>query len=214
MDNPVFSWERFYQTPIVAILRGLNTTEVLRLAGSYLKCGFTTIEVTMNSPQVPETVQSLLKEFPELNVGVGTVCSMDDLNIAISSGSQFIVTPIINEEVIIHCKQNNIPIFPGAYTPTEIYKAWVLGASAVKVFPATLGPKYIKDVLAPLDQIKLLPTGGVNKENIKDFFKAGAIGAGMGGHLFPKELIERDDLTALENHLMEFKEIVDKIKEH
>ncbi|MFC4095731.1 bifunctional 4-hydroxy-2-oxoglutarate aldolase/2-dehydro-3-deoxy-phosphogluconate aldolase [Euzebyella saccharophila] len=214
MDNSVFSWERFYQTPIVAILRGLNTKEVLRLASSYLKCGFTTIEVTMNSPQVSETIQALVREFPELNVGVGTVCSMDDLNIAISSGAQFIVTPIINEEVITYCKKNNIPIFPGAYTPTEIYKAWVLGASAVKVFPATLGPKYIKDVLAPLDQVKLLPTGGVNKENIKDFFMAGAIGAGMGGHLFPKELIEQDDLKALENHLLDFKAVIDDLKEN
>jgi len=163
MQNNTFSWNKYNQNPIVGILRGLTTEEVLKIMPSYVKTGFYTIEITMNSPKVAETIATLAKEYPELNVGAGTVCTMEDLKIALDAGSQFIVTPIINEEVIKHCVANNIPIFPGAYTPTEIYKAWSWGASAVKVFPATqLGVQYIKDVLAPLNEIKLLPTGGVS----------------------------------------------------
>ena len=121
----------------------------------------------------------------------------------------FIVTPVINEEVIQSCVSQGIPIFPGAFTPTEIYKAWSLGASAVKVFPATqLGVTYIKDVSAPLNDIKLLPTGGVSKTNIKSFFEAGAYGVGMGSSLFDKQLISDQNYTALKEHFKSILTIV------
>src|SRR5690606_18081736 len=105
---------------------------------------------------------------------------------ALDAGAQFVVTPITDEEVISACVERDIPIFPGAYTPTEIYKAWSLGASMVKVFPASkLGPDYIKEVLAPLQQIHLMPTGGVGLENMEAFYKAGAKGFGIGSQLIP-----------------------------
>ncbi|MGP1990531.1 bifunctional 4-hydroxy-2-oxoglutarate aldolase/2-dehydro-3-deoxy-phosphogluconate aldolase [Zobellia laminariae] len=215
MQNKIFSWDKYNQNPIVGILRGLNTEEVLQLIPSYIKSGFYTIEITMNSPEVAQTIATLAKEYPELNVGAGTVCTMQDLTKALEAGSQFIVTPIIDEEVIKHCVANKIPIFPGAYTPSEIYKAWSLGASAVKVFPATqLGIQYIKDVLAPLNEIKLLPTGGVSVDNIKSFFEAGAVGAGMASSLFDKKMIREGNYTDLEKHFAKMKnEIKDFIKE-
>jgi len=215
MQNNTFSWNKYNQNPIVGILRGLTTEEVLKIMPSYVKTGFYTIEITMNSPKVAETIATLAKEYPELNVGAGTVCTMEDLKIALDAGSQFIVTPIINEEVIKHCVANNIPIFPGAYTPTEIYKAWSWGASAVKVFPATqLGVQYIKDVLAPLNEIKLLPTGGVSADNIKSFFEAGAVGAGLASALFDKKMIREGNYADLEKHFIKMKnEIKDFIKE-
>jgi 2-dehydro-3-deoxyphosphogluconate aldolase/(4S)-4-hydroxy-2-oxoglutarate aldolase len=109
---------------------------------------------------------------------------------AISAGAVFVVTPIVNEEIIQKCVLKGIPVFPGAYTPTEIHKATTFGASMVKVFPAsTLGPRYIKELLGPFPQFKLLPTGGISLENMDDFLKAGAKGVGIGSHLFPIEII-------------------------
>ncbi|MGY6647522.1 bifunctional 4-hydroxy-2-oxoglutarate aldolase/2-dehydro-3-deoxy-phosphogluconate aldolase [Wenyingzhuangia sp. IMCC45574] len=207
MSNTTFSWEKYNQTPVVGILRGLTIEKIREIIPTYIEAGFYTVEITMNSPNVEESISKLAAEYPELNVGAGTVCNMEDLQKALNAGSQFIVTPVIDEEVIKHCVANNIPVFPGAYTPTEIYKAWSLGANAVKVFPATqLGVKFINDVSGPLNTIKLLPTGGVAKDNIADFFKVGAIGVGMGSSLFDKELIAKGDMTALKAHFTAIKE--------
>lgn len=207
MDDRSFSWKKFNQTPIVGILRGLSTEEVLEIVPSYLKSGFYTLEITMNSPDVSKTISTLVKDFPELNVGAGTVCNLYDMQRAVSAGAQFIVTPIIDTMVIQNSVNKGIPIFPGAYTPTEIHTAWSLGASAVKVFPATqLGPQYISDVLAPLNDIKLLPTGGVSMENIKSFFKAGAVGVGMGSSLFNKIMLRDKNFKGLQDYLIRIRE--------
>lgn len=209
-----FSWERYHKAPIVGIIRGLERETVLNIAKTYLDAELSTLEITMNTLGVATLISTLRKEFPELNIGAGTVCTMRDLEIALKAGSQFIVTPVIDEDVIKNCVNLKIPIFPGAFTPTEIYRAWHLGASAVKVFPATqLGPQYMKDVLAPLNEIKLVPTGGVSKDNIKSFFKAGVVGVGMGSSLLDKELIKRSDYEGLKNHFICIKnEIQDFIK--
>jgi len=123
----------------------------------------------------------------------------------LDAGAQFIVTPIIDEAVIKKCLALKIPIFPGAYTPTEIYRAWSLGATMVKVFPAgKLGPDYIKEVLAPLNQIQLLPTGGISLDNIRAFIKAGAKGFGIGSSLVPKHMVENGEWDALYDHLIKF----------
>lgn len=204
-----FSWASFYLAPLVGIIRGLNMDSIPHIAKAYLEAELYTLEVTMNTPNAATIISTLRKDFPGLNIGAGTVCTLVDLQVALNAGSQFIVTPIVNEDVIKTCVAKHIPIFPGAFTPTEIYKAWQMGASAVKVFPATkLGPQYIKDVLAPLNDIKLIPTGGVSKDNITSFFKAGAVGAGLGSSLFDKELVATKDYKGLKNHFVSFKEVI------
>ena len=207
MDTNSFSWKHYNQCPVVGILRGISSTEILlKLAETYLEAGFTTLEITMNSDNVLNSIATLYKTFPELNIEAGTVCTVDDYEQAVKSGAKFIVTPIVNDEVIKESVANGIPIFPGAYTPSEIYKAWSLGASAVKVFPATqLGPTYVKDVLAPLHNIKLVPTGGVNINNIKAFFHAGAVGVGMGGNLINKKDVLNQEFKKIYNHLKNLK---------
>ncbi|GAB3648626.1 bifunctional 4-hydroxy-2-oxoglutarate aldolase/2-dehydro-3-deoxy-phosphogluconate aldolase [Echinicola sediminis] len=201
-----FSWDRYHLTPIVGIIRGMDHDTIRQIARVYMEAGLYTLEVTMNTSGAEKIIADLREEFPELNVGAGTVCNLDDLQRALIAGAQFIVTPIMDEEVIKLSVQQQIPIFPGAYTPTEIYRAWHLGASAVKLFPATqLGVQFIKDVSAPLDNIKLLPTGGVSLDNIRSFFEAGATGVGMGSSLFVKHLIESGDLESLKGHFMAIK---------
>lgn len=205
MDNP-FSWEAFKSMPVVGILRNAEPSKIETLSKLYLDAGLTTLEVTMNSDGATESIASLRSQFgSELNIGAGTVCTMEDLDKALASGAGFIVTPIIDKEIIEKCVAMSIPVFPGAYSPTEIYTAWKLGASMVKVFPAgQLGAGYIKEILAPLNQINLLPTGGVSVDNFGEFFKAGAQGVGMGSHLLPKNLIENDDWKALSLHFSGF----------
>ena len=100
-------------------------------------------------------------------------------------------------------------VFPGALTPTEIYNAHILGATAIKVFPATnLGAKYIQDILAPLDNIKLIAVGGVSKDNMKSFFSNGCYGVGMGGALFPRKVIKELSNEKLQKH---FQSIINEI---
>jgi 2-dehydro-3-deoxyphosphogluconate aldolase/(4S)-4-hydroxy-2-oxoglutarate aldolase len=163
----------------------------------------------MNSPEVHKIISALSYRNSDLNIGAGTVCTMDELKLALDAGASFIVSPIINEQVIGFCVSQNIPIFPGAFTPSEIYKASQLGATAVKIFPATaLGPQYVKDILAPLNTLKLLPTGGVSIDNIKAYFKAGAYGVGMGGSLFDGNLIAEKDYEGLYKHFLAIKNLV------
>lgn len=211
-NNTPFKAEDFQKAPLVGIMRGWDMEKILKVAQVYQEVGLTTLEVTMNTLNASKIISTLRKDFPELNIGAGTVCTQNDLQIALEAGSQFIVTPILDEDVITSCVAQNIPIFPGAFTPTEIYRAWSLGASAVKIFPATqLGPQYIKDILAPLNEIKLMPTGGVSMENIKSFFKAGVYGVGLGSSLFPRELIVNSDYEGLQKHFECFKQILEGI---
>ncbi len=201
-----FSWDRYKQSPIVGILRGVPKDTVIRIARSYVEAELYTLEITMNTENAGEIIGALVKEFPELNVGAGTVCELNQYHNARAAGAQFIVMPVLGEDVMVQAVKDSVPIFPGAFTPTEIYRAWNLGASAVKVFPATqLGAQYIKEVRAPLDQIRLLPTGGVNRSNIRSFFEAGAVGVGMGGSLFDRNLIREKKYQELEKHFIQIK---------
>ncbi len=205
--NSSFSLEQFQKAPIVGIIRGLSKEDTFNIAMAYQAAGLYTLEITMNTKGATKMIAQLNHEFPDLCIGAGTVCTLSELMDAIEAGAQFIVTPIINEEVIKKSVDLGIPIFPGAFTPSEIYKAWSLGATAIKVFPAAqLGPSYIKNILAPLNNIKLLPTGGISKENMKSFFDAGAIGVGMGSSLLNKKLIKEKDFDGLQEHLILIKE--------
>jgi len=210
MNDKKFSWELFDKLPVIGIVRNLGLEDVIQILPSYVQAGLTTIEITMNTEGAEEIIRYALEHYPEhLNVGAGTVCTKKDLNKAIEAGAQFIVTPIVRRKIIRSCVKNELPVFPGAFTPTEIYKAWSLGASMVKVFPAkTVGADYIKDVKAPLNQIKLIPTGGVDIDNIESFKKAGADAYGVGGPLFKKALIKEKDWAGLKEHFIKFVEKV------
>ncbi|GAB3938287.1 bifunctional 4-hydroxy-2-oxoglutarate aldolase/2-dehydro-3-deoxy-phosphogluconate aldolase [Larkinella terrae] len=201
-----FSWELFKKTPIIGIVRNLSAEDVMRIFPIYRNAGLTTIEITLNTPGAEELIRFGLKqEKTGLNIGAGTVCTEQDLERALAAGAQFIVTPIINENVIKTCVEHGIPIFPGAFSPSEIYRAWSLGAPMVKVFPAaSLGVNYIKEVKGPLNQVKLVPTGGVGLANMADFLKAGADGLGIGGQLFDSKLIKKKDDDSLKSHFEKF----------
>lgn len=196
-----FKADKFDEMPVIGILRNVPLPDIEAILPYYIKAGFTNLEVTMNSNGAEETIRHLSENFPSLNIGAGTVCDKNDLKRAVKAGASFIVTPVVDEKVIKKCVKWGIPIFPGAFSPLEIYTASKYGATGVKVFPANhLGPSYIKDVLAPFQYLKLYPTGGVNLENISAYFKAGAKGLGMGGTLFLASLLETKDYENLGLH--------------
>lgn len=212
MKTAAYSWALFEQAPIVGIIRHIDKQVVSQILPLCQEAGLTTIEITMNTPDAETIIRKALTQHAgHLNIGAGTVCSEADLERALAAGAQFIVTPIINKKVIRTCVKKSIPIFPGAFTPSEIYKAWTLGASMVKVFPTTtLGSAYIRDIKAPLNQVKLLPTGGITLENMPSFLKAGADGLGIGSELFNKLLIGKNDWVGLKEH---FKKFVNQLPE-
>jgi 2-dehydro-3-deoxyphosphogluconate aldolase/(4S)-4-hydroxy-2-oxoglutarate aldolase len=198
MNN--FSNKLFKRMPLVGIMRNIPPADTDAIAAVYYRSGLTCLEITMNSPGAEETITKLSEGYAgRLNIGAGTVCGMEDLERALAAGAGFIVTPIINEEVIKKCVSESIPIFPGAYTPSEIYKAWSLGASLIKLFPSGhLQPNAVKEILAPLNFISLMPTGGVTFENFTEYFKYGAKSVGIGSHFFPTEILANQDWDALQ----------------
>ncbi|GLU53820.1 bifunctional 4-hydroxy-2-oxoglutarate aldolase/2-dehydro-3-deoxy-phosphogluconate aldolase [Dyadobacter frigoris] len=212
MSKESFSEELFKKAPIVGIVRNLSLNEVKQILPIFREAGLTTIEITMNTPGAEDIIRYALEyESEGLNIGAGTVCTKDDLENALEAGAQFVVTPVINKKIIKSCVKKGIPVFPGGFTPTELYNAWSYGATMVKIYPATsLGPEYIKDLKAPLDKMKVLPTGGINLENMSEFLKAGADGLGIGGQLFDKKLIKEKDWAGLKLHFQKFVEKLNK----
>ena len=209
-----FSWEAFSEFPIVGILRGFSANEISAIVEACLRGGLTNIEITMNTEGVSELI-GLARELSDgkLNVGAGTVCSKTDLEQALAAGAEYIVTPVCVPEVIQASVEAGVPIFPGAFTPTEVYQAWSCGASMVKLFPAgELGPSYIKAVKAPLDTVKILATGGVTPESLADYAKAGAEGFGVGSPLFNTARVRAGDFDWVENQIKRFKEAWNECK--
>ena len=206
MDRPIFSWELFDKMPIVGIIRNLTVADINFVLPIYKQAGFTTIEITLNTPEALSVISSLANQYNgELNVGAGTVCTLDDLTDAVNAGANFIVTPIFKAEVVKKCVSMEVPIFPGAFSPTEIYEAWELGASMIKLYPASVvGPAYVSAVLAPLNKVKLMPTGGIHLSNMLAFMKAGATSLGIGSELFDKKIIQKRDSEAMLNHFKLF----------
>jgi 2-dehydro-3-deoxyphosphogluconate aldolase/(4S)-4-hydroxy-2-oxoglutarate aldolase len=210
-----FQKEAFDQMPIVGILRGISSEALDAILPAYLEAGLTTLEITMNTAGFSEMMTAATAQYGEqLNIGAGTVCTETDLEVALQAGAQFIVTPILNEQVVKRCVERDIPVFPGALTPSEIYRAWTWGATMVKVFPASaFGPSYIKEVRAPLNEVQLLPTGGVSLENMADYHRAGAVGFGLGSLLFDKRLIETKQWPALRQKMQAVADHCRKIRQ-
>lgn len=206
MHRPIFSWDLFNKMPVVGIIRNLSVADINFVLPIYEQAGFTTIEITLNTPEALSVISSLSNQYKgELNVGAGTVCTIDDLAAAVNAGANFIVTPIFKAEVIKKCVLMKLPIFPGAFSPTEIYEAWELGASMVKLYPASVvGPAYVSAVLAPLNKVKLMPTGGIHLSNMLAYMKAGATSLGIGAELFDKKIIQKRDSEAMLNHFTLF----------
>lgn len=179
------------ETGVVAVIRVDNAAELLDTAIALNRGGVKALEITMTSPgALPAISEAAQKLGPEAIIGVGSVLDPETARMAILAGARFVVSPVLKREIIEMCHRYSIPCIAGAFTPTEILTAWEAGADVVKVFPATkLGPSYFKDLLGPMPQVRLTPTGGVNLETAGEFIKAGACFVGVGSALVSKKLI-------------------------
>jgi 2-dehydro-3-deoxyphosphogluconate aldolase/(4S)-4-hydroxy-2-oxoglutarate aldolase len=170
---------------VVAVIRLQDPAGLGAVVDALLAGGVQALEVTMTVPRAIESIAALAPSLPaEFLLGAGTVLDAATARRAIDAGARFVVSPVFRPEVITACHRLATPALPGCYTPTEILDAWEAGADIVKVFPATaLGPAYLRDVRAPLPQVKLMPTGGVSIENAGDWIRAGAVAVGIGSAL-------------------------------
>ncbi len=168
---------------VVAILRGVHPNDILNIAAALHEGGINLIEVTLNSLQALPAIEQLSHIYKDkMLIGAGTILTVADARSAIDAGARFIISPVLNIDVIKAAKDHSVVSIPGAYTPTEILSAYNNGADIIKVFPAQT-PEYIKHILAPLNHIKVMPTGGVDINNINEYKKAGALAFGIGSSL-------------------------------
>jgi 2-dehydro-3-deoxyphosphogluconate aldolase/(4S)-4-hydroxy-2-oxoglutarate aldolase len=186
-------------TRIVAILRAENADRAEAVVDVLVEAGVRSLELTLTTKGALDVVERLAGRVPaEVEVGVGTVLTAADVDRSVDAGARFVVSPSVESDVIAAALRHRIASYPGAFTPTEIAAAWKAGASAVKLFPAgQLGPGYLKDVRAPLPDIPVVPTGGVDITSVAGWLAAGAVAVGMGGPLIGDALAPDGDLSAL-----------------
>jgi len=183
---------------VVALIRADNPDGLLDCAKALADGGLTSIELTMTTPGAIKMLEKATAELPDFIFGLGTVLDAETARAGILAGARFIVTPALRPEVITLCRRYSIPIFCGALTPTEVVNAWEAGADAVKIFPAEFfGPAYIKSLKAPLPHIDLVPTGGVNPENVGEFLKAGATATAAGSSLVDGKSLKEKNWAAI-----------------
>lgn len=190
------------EVPLVAIVRLGSATHVLDAVRLLVAAGVRAVEITLTTPEALKAVRVLIAEGLDVCVGVGSVRAPDDLERASEAGAQFVVTPTVDPVVVAAARADDVPIICGALTPTELARAHDAGADLIKLFPAGAvgGPQYVRDVLAPLPYLRLIPTGGVNEHNMADYVAAGATAVAVGSALIddatfspngPAQLTER-----------------------
>ena len=198
---------------VIPVIRASSKEEALAVIEAIVAGGVTTIEITMTVPGAVELIAEVSRR-EELLIGAGSVPDPESARECIDAGAKFIVSPATNFDTIEYCNEREVPVMPGALTPTEIANAWDAGADLVKVFPADSmgGAKYLKSVKAPLPHIKLIPTGGVNQSTAADFIRAGAEAIGVGADLCDLAAIREGRAGEITEAAKKYLEIVAKAR--
>lgn len=184
----------------MAVIRLKDAARVSAVIDALASGGVRVLEITMTVPGAVDVIRSVAATLPDhVILGAGTVLDADTANRVIDAGARFVVAPTFDPDTIRACHARDVAVMPGCFSPTEMLRAWQLGADMIKVFPATkLGPGFIKDVRAPLPQLKLLPTGGVTPENAGEWIKAGAVAVGIGSALVDSQAVAAGDYKRIE----------------
>jgi 2-dehydro-3-deoxyphosphogluconate aldolase / (4S)-4-hydroxy-2-oxoglutarate aldolase len=193
-------WLKFVRKErIIAVIRSTDLQIGRKMAQAAAAGGIKLIEITANSDRSWELIELLRAELPECSIGTGTVLSLADVRNAISCGAEYMFTPHVDLRLIQAATSAEVPIIPGALTPTEIIAAWQFGATAVKIFPiqAVGGASYLQVLQGPIGHVPLIPTGGVTVVNAIDLLAAGAVAVGLAGSLFPQAEILREDWQSI-----------------
>lgn len=183
---------RIEQIGIIPAIR-TNSAEGARYAGETVcQAGIPIAEITMTVPDAVHVISDLLKKLPNAIIGAGTVLDTETAKKCLDAGARFLTSPTLELEVVEFAAKNDVVVFPGAMTPSEIIRAWKSGSDFVKIFPCAQvgGETYIRALRGPFPQIRLIASGGVNQQTIINFFLSGATAVGIGGELIPKEAIQ------------------------
>jgi 2-dehydro-3-deoxyphosphogluconate aldolase/(4S)-4-hydroxy-2-oxoglutarate aldolase len=203
--------ERIVGIGLIPVIR-VETAELARRAiAAVRKGGIPVVEITMTVPSAVRIIEELRDEVGhDVIIGAGTVLDSQNARECIRAGAQFIVSPILDPETVATCNEEEIIVMPGAFTPTEIVRAWSLGADLVKVFPAGAagGASFIKSLKGPLPHIKMVPTGGVSLKTAKAFIEAGAEALGVGGDLVDVAALSEGNDARIAERAQQFREIV------
>ena len=186
---------------LIVIVRGVEKQNLIPLTTALYDGGIRLMEITysadgkVSDQQVAENIRTVAKAFDgKMIIGAGTVLTEKQVELTAKAGGKFIISPDVCEQVIKKTKELNMVSIPGALTPTEIQTAHKFGADFIKLFPvASLGAKYVKAIKAPLSHVKLLAVGGINENNIDEYFDSGVCGFGIGANIIDKNLIENQD---------------------
>lgn len=206
--------QRILDSGLCAILRADSAERLEGVAGALHEGGIDVIEVTFTVPGALDLISRWRKEFGEtILLGAGSVLDPESARAALLAGAEFIVSPSLNGDVIRLCRRYGKVVIPGAYTPTEIVSAWETGADIVKVFPANVGgPGYLKALHGPLPQVRLMPTGGVNLDTLREFVKAGACAVGLGSALVESQAVADGDLDRIRTLAGQYVELMQTVR--
>ncbi len=184
--------ERIKDKGIVAVVRAENSEKAFDIVEKCIAGGIDAIELTFSVPFAHHVIEDLAKKYgEEIVLGAGTVLDSETARIALLSGAQYIVSPHFNPEVTKLCNRYRVPSMAGVLTITEAVTAMEAGVDVLKLFPGDLsGPRFIKDIKGPLPWVQIMPTGGVDADNVADWIKAGAVAVGAGSCL------TKGDITA------------------
>lgn len=210
-QNPL---DRVLDRRIVAVIRAESPDLLVDVAEALVAGGVDVMEVTFTVPRATQVLEKVAQNLgSRILLGAGTVLDPETARAALLSGAEFIVSPAVNLPVIELCRRYSKLVMPGALTPTEVVTAWQAGADIVKIFPSELtGPKYIKALRAPLPQIRMMPTGGVNLDTAEEFLKSGACALGIGGSLVEPTAVASGDLKRIESLARKYVEIVERFR--
>ncbi len=202
--------ERITTTGVIPVIRARSADEAASAIAAIQKGGVSVLEITMTVPGAIELIREVARRATDALVGAGTVLDPENALACIDAGARFVVSPALNLATIAACREAGIAVLPGALTPTEVLTAWNAGADFVKVFPANAlgGPSYLKSLNAPLPQVKLVPTGGVNLQTAKEFVKAGASALGVGADLVDLQALRRGDAELVTERARKFLSLV------
>ncbi len=205
---------RILDCGIVAVVRADSGALLAQVVKALAQGGVIAAEITFTVPDAVEVIRQVRNEVGDaVCLGAGTVLDPETARAAILAGAQYVVSPTVNLEVIRLCRRYDIPVMPGAFTPTEVVAAWEAGADIVKIFPADVGgPNYLKALRGPLPQIRMMPTGGVDLNTAEAFLKAGACCLGAGSSLVEPKAVALGDFARLTELATQFSGIVRKFR--
>lgn len=190
--------EQIVDGGVIGILRGVEPDVAIDVASAVADGGVTALEVTADTENVVETIETLSSRFDDVLVGAGTVLDAETARAVQLAGAEFLVTPTVDTDVIEVSNRYGTPIASGAFTPTEALRAYEAGADFVKVFPAkTGGPDHVAAIGGPLSQIPLVPTGGVGPSNAAAYIEAGAVAVGAGGAIVEDDAVANEDYATI-----------------